>query len=103
MEFLDHLLGAEGCNVDGTVNRNPFTAMMEQVFENQHSAFPFDSQPLHEPNILFSNDNVAGPDVYVQENVGFILHADYKIFEYTFPLTVAVIFTKYRILCFLRL
>ena len=60
MEFLDHVLGAEGCNVDGTANRNPFTAMMEQVFEQQYSAFPFTTNSmLDNPNISFSDGDLA--------------------------------------------
>ena len=36
MDFFDHLLGAEGCNVDGTVGSNPFTSMIDAAFSNQH-------------------------------------------------------------------
>jgi hypothetical protein len=36
MNFFDHLLGAEGCSVDGTTSSNPFTSMIDAAFSNQH-------------------------------------------------------------------
>jgi hypothetical protein len=35
MSFLDNLLGSNGCNIDGTVTRNPFTAFTDKIFDTQ--------------------------------------------------------------------
>lgn len=35
MDLFNHLLGTEGCNVDGTVGSNPFTSLVNNVFETQ--------------------------------------------------------------------
>eukprot|EP01032_Pedospumella_encystans_P015555 gene15555-17782_t len=35
MDLFNHLLGAEGCNVDGTVGSNPFTSLVDNMFETQ--------------------------------------------------------------------
>lgn len=37
MDLFNHLLGTEGCNVDGTVGSNPFTAFVDNVFDSQFS------------------------------------------------------------------
>lgn len=35
MDLLNGLLGTDGCNVDGTVSRNPLTSFVDQAFNNQ--------------------------------------------------------------------
>ncbi len=35
MDLFNHLLGSEGCNVDGTVGSNPFTSLVDSMFETQ--------------------------------------------------------------------
>jgi len=35
MDLFNHLLGSEGCNVDGTVGSNPFTSLVDNMFETQ--------------------------------------------------------------------
>lgn len=40
MDLFNHLLGSEGCNVDGTVGSNPFTSLVDNVFENQFVSGP---------------------------------------------------------------
>ena len=37
MDFLGQILGADGCNVDGTTGRNPFTSMVEHAFDSGFS------------------------------------------------------------------
>ncbi len=43
MDLFNHILGSEGCNVDGTTGSNPFTSLVEGVFENQFSSMGFQS------------------------------------------------------------
>jgi hypothetical protein len=42
MDMLDAMLGGRGCSVDGTLTRNPITAMADRVFE---SHLALSSQP----------------------------------------------------------
>jgi hypothetical protein len=34
MDLLGHLLGSEGCNVDGSIGNNPFTSLVDHVFDS---------------------------------------------------------------------
>jgi hypothetical protein len=38
--FLGDLLGSEGCNPDGSIGQNPFTALVEKSFEYLHQNDP---------------------------------------------------------------
>jgi hypothetical protein len=55
MEFIDHMLGSEGCNVDGTISANPFTSFMQQVFENHHNSFDGSATTDTAAQIMFSD------------------------------------------------
>jgi hypothetical protein len=39
MDLLGHLLGSEGCNVDGSIGSNPFTSLVDHVFESNFADF----------------------------------------------------------------
>jgi hypothetical protein len=39
MDFVGHILGSEGCNVDGTIGSNPLTAFVNQAFETSFGGF----------------------------------------------------------------
>lgn len=41
MDLLGHLIGSEGCNVDGTVGANPFTAFVDQAFAGNFGSDAF--------------------------------------------------------------
>jgi hypothetical protein len=34
MDFVGNLLGSDGCNVDGSVSRNPITGLADQLFDS---------------------------------------------------------------------
>ena len=38
MDMLDNLLGGRGCGADGTLSRNPVTAMVDRIFESHAAA-----------------------------------------------------------------
>lgn len=57
MNFFDHLLGAEGCSVDGTASSNPFTSMIDAVFSNQHDGGYFVDSSGSSNNIIGAGPN----------------------------------------------
>lgn len=66
MNFFDHLLGAEGCSVDGTASSNPFTSMIDAAFSNQHDGGFFVSSSSNiigagpnEQAVMLSNHHVV--------------------------------------------
>jgi hypothetical protein len=38
MDMLDNLLGGRGCGADGTLSRNPVTAMVDRIFDSHAAA-----------------------------------------------------------------
>ena len=59
MDMIDSLLGGRGCSVDGTVTRNPITAMVDRVFET-HVA------PINENQQLFGEEHGLFIDGFAQ-------------------------------------
>jgi hypothetical protein len=39
MDLLGHLFGSEGCNVDGSIGSNPFTSLVDHVFDSNFTDF----------------------------------------------------------------
>ena len=58
MDLFNHLLGSEGCNVDGTVGSNPFTSLVDNVFENQFVSGP-GFQSSGDGGVYFVDEAVA--------------------------------------------
>lgn len=54
MDLFNHLLGAEGCNADGAVGSNPFTAFVDNVFDSQFSGGMEGAQANH---VYFAQDS----------------------------------------------
>lgn len=73
MDFFQHFLGAEGCNVDGTIGNNPLTSFVDGVFDNHFGEFSpggetggaygestfavFDEQTVSMQVLIVYNDN----------------------------------------------
>lgn len=59
--MMDALLGGRGCSVDGTMTRNPITAMADRVFESHLALGPQAmngvQQPLAENPSFFIDDS----------------------------------------------
>lgn len=67
MNFFDHLLGAEGCSMDGTASGNPFTSMIDAAFSNQHDGGYLVNSSSISPNeqaVMVSNHHVPMSEAF---------------------------------------
>jgi hypothetical protein len=67
MDLLDNLLGGQGCGVDGTLSRNPMTAMVDRIFDS-HAAIDNGAGTLH------NDPQMAAEQGYLYEGAATMEH-----------------------------